>query len=458
MDDSLEHPTAALQSTNHDEDDRGSSSDEEGALDWSKLPAFKSAPTIDRPIIPKRGEKEYEPIGGPSSASPNTGSNLQKHTLERARNAMYTTLKAERGISTKSLSYGLWFPQTRHAEVVLARGTLFSAVGYSNHPRRSPDVTLDCGGRAKDEKGKTKRTELLPEEALYLVERGSMYCWRVDNLDDATKLDAWGPTPRVDIALDDMPGAPMSVQQAFADMIGSGDGELTLEKYQVYAYLKRLGYVVIRAEKPRDVALYPLAAKPATPARPRAFRKLRIIPAGHNTPLQVHRPTTSSSYKPFYHVYKPSTAFKKSAPPPPDFCIVVINARTTPLPSLLEMSDLFGELPVVPVQPPRSRKGLPANNAMARQMQNPSTGAAKPVGPKSTSLPSLPLLSRIRSYLLHPFTTLSPTGKKPPNPPGPNPFVALKAGRKNFIVAAVDNGSISFIRFSEGCFEDWPMQ
>jgi len=62
-----------------------------------------------------------------------------------------------------------------------------------------------------------KRLELLPEEAIYLVERGSLLCWK----DIQTDLSDLG----------DVEGAPMSVQQAFAEMIDKEN--LTLEKYQV---------------------------------------------------------------------------------------------------------------------------------------------------------------------------------------------------------------------------------
>lgn len=65
-----------------------------------------------------------------------------------------------------------------------------------------------------------KRIELLPEEALYLVERGTLFCTKES---DELKSNIPG--------MDDVEGSPMSVQQAFAEMIGS-EG-LTLEKYQV---------------------------------------------------------------------------------------------------------------------------------------------------------------------------------------------------------------------------------
>ena len=65
---------------------------------------------------------------------------------------------------------------------------------------------------------KVKVSELLPEEALYLIERGSMLCY--------THL----PEDVVSGG-DELNGAPMTVQQAFALMIGRE--ELSLEKYQV---------------------------------------------------------------------------------------------------------------------------------------------------------------------------------------------------------------------------------
>ena len=111
-----------------------------------------------------------------------------------------------------------------------------------------------------------KRLELLPEEAIYLVERGSMLCWNASptghNMPELTAAIYGGP----------IPGIPMSVQQVYTEMIGR-DG-LTAEKLQVlpfatffrqfptdivfgqvYTYLKRLGYVVMRTE-PLD-AYYP---------------------------------------------------------------------------------------------------------------------------------------------------------------------------------------------------------
>ena len=45
-----------------------------------------------RPVIPKRGEKDFEPTQG-------GGSGLQRHNLEGARSAMFDALRSTRTIS-----------------------------------------------------------------------------------------------------------------------------------------------------------------------------------------------------------------------------------------------------------------------------------------------------------------------------------------------------------------------
>jgi len=65
-----------------------------------------------------------------------------------------------------------------------------------------------------------KRLELLPEEAIYLIERSALFCWK--EMDSSL-----GQVP----GLDEVYGSPMSVQQAYSEMLGTED--TTLEKYQV---------------------------------------------------------------------------------------------------------------------------------------------------------------------------------------------------------------------------------
>jgi len=114
---------------------------------------------------------------------------------------------------SKAISYATWHPDLARTHVTLARGVHFSTMGHS-----APRPTTGGGdeGLAKMQ----KRLELLPEEAIYLIERGSLFCWKQTDLE-------LGQVP----GLNDIGGSPMTVQQAFSEMLGKGD--LTMEKFQV---------------------------------------------------------------------------------------------------------------------------------------------------------------------------------------------------------------------------------
>ena len=113
-------------------------------------------------------------------------------------------------ICSKVVSYASWYPDLARTHVTVARGVHFSNMGHSA-PR-----PVEENGMQKVQ----KRLELLPEEAIYLIERGSLFCWKQTNLN-------LGQVP----GLSDVNGSPMSVQQAYTEMIGR-EG-LTLEKFQV---------------------------------------------------------------------------------------------------------------------------------------------------------------------------------------------------------------------------------
>lgn len=85
------------------------------------------------------------------------------------------------------------------------------------------------------------------------------------------------------------------------------------------------------------------------------YKKLALIPwydpasAPQRDPLDTDAP-----FRVAFHVYKPNTPIKKTAPPPPDFRIAVINAReTTSFPTLAQLGAL---LESTPLDPPRGEK------------------------------------------------------------------------------------------------------
>ncbi|KAI0335748.1 hypothetical protein GY45DRAFT_1316455 [Cubamyces sp. BRFM 1775] len=467
MDDNLETPFAAPKPDvpQEREEDEQSSGDEDQGPDWTKIPGLNVA----RPVIPKRGEKDFEPIA-------QGGSGLQRHVLDRSRSAMLESLKATRTISHKSVSHAIWHPELARAHVTVARGIHFTTMGHS--VARPVPVAEDEGAKKMQ-----KRLELLPEEALYLVERGAMYCWKPT--DEPIQHTAH---------LDDMEGVPMTVQQAFAEMVGTED--LTLEKYQVYAYLKRLGYVVTRAKPPSsDYPVPPPFARKAQTStsilarlygamtsllarltrifspsfdwwRPircsrwlhhnmsssSLYKSLRFLPSGHSVPLHIQQAPEKppSPYEIFFHLYKPSTPFKKTAPPPPDFSVVVVNARTSPMPTISELTDLFGQLPELPPPAPRKRVSF------AQQKLAAASAASSIPQAKAPAQAEQALSTRAMAWLWPPswFGTAqkSEVQKRPPNP-----FPSLKTGNKIVVIAAVDAGTISFFRFGQGVFTEWPM-
>ncbi|KAH8104966.1 tRNA-splicing endonuclease subunit sen54 N-term-domain-containing protein [Phellopilus nigrolimitatus] len=502
MDDILEQPTPTVPTSvvNDPENDSAESSDEDdGAPDWTRLSALASASaranSANRPVIPKRGEKEFEPVGGVSgSGARGTGTDLQQHKLERVRAAMFSALDVERRVSSKVVSYAVWKPDIARACVLSARGNHLLSMGH-NVPRDVCSEGLAEPGEVKEgaqkEKKVEKVVELLPEEALYLVERGSMFCWaQVDGM-------------RHD-RCEDLEGTPMTVQQAYMDMIGRED--LTLERYQVFAYLKRLGYTVTRARPPDAFYTipppFPKASSTKTSAgvlarlaelfiapfrtvfgssstkidwwRPlgtggllhrflsysSVFSTLRFIPSGYKLPMSqpsdssIDSPPlqTSSPYEVFFNLYKPATSYRKTAPPPPDYSLIVVNGRTTPMPTLHELSRLFDELPELPLPGPRKRppQAQPALNKDSKA----ETGQIPLIQPS----PPLSVFQRILQLLRSLFHRRNDMDKDPPpRPRRPNPFQVLKTGKKMIVIAAVDAGMISFFRFGQGSFDEWPM-
>ncbi|KZT40786.1 hypothetical protein SISSUDRAFT_1126978 [Sistotremastrum suecicum HHB10207 ss-3] len=549
-------------------------------------------------VIPKRGEKDFEPKTKPSNplddaedsrsrSGPSTGSGLQNHALERARRAMFSALNGTRGTSSKNISYGIWHPHLNRVEVIQAKGILWNAMGHSAPIRTclcSEEYSLDdlkaSRSQAVEETRGKKRTELLPEEALYLMERGSMICFKhspspslhlapststptlmpfaissLPSADAPPLINSASSSFSFDPLGNEPPGAPMTVQHAWGEMIGSES--LTLEKYQVYSYLRRLGYVVTRHRKPSSSPWYPIpeigdaqSTAKAAPASSRGLRasvatlvsspfwwlwglfesmwydpwrplrgkwrwihtypsllsSLRALPSASSRPLTSspipppastiptsvskrmagsnqasHPPApTVSPYEIFYSLYKPSTSFRKSAPPPPDFYLVVVDARTTSIPSLFDLERLWSQIPETRLQASISRKMMAAKREDARKekiaLRQRQSAAMKKGATKVDDEKAefdgedrdneggrSGLLAWFRSVFVRGRNGEEETkdkmkdGKDLLQPRPPHPFAVLKAGRKLVVIAVVDSGNIGFYRFSEGVFDEMPM-
>ena len=120
------------------------------------------------------------------------------------------------------------------------------------------------------------------------------------------------------------------------------------------------------------------------------------------------------------------------------------------MPTLQELTDLFDVLPEVPLPPPRQRRQLPG-------ALNTTTAALKPVQPPIPEISSqIVQPTLIRRFFPWIFSAAPPANLSAPKRK-PNPFVALKTGKKIIVLAVVDASSTSFFRFGQGEFTEWPM-
>ncbi|TVY26158.1 putative tRNA-splicing endonuclease subunit tsp-5 [Lachnellula hyalina] len=355
---------------------------------------FLAALTSKSGQLPKRGEKDFEPHG----------TKHQDGVLESSRQAMHDALSYTRFHNPKNHNRGFYYGEGSlqrdeilgeewrkgldddHVVVVeSARGTHFRSMGAMNLGQRHGALWL------------------LPEEALYLVERGNLDLWwptrssfngmieedeegvpKKTNHDDASEVDE---------------GAPMSLQAAFALLLGNDTekGKVSQDRYTVYTNLKRNGYVVLRAPdwdptKPGKAhsfqAVEPLESSPSIfswlfgrlfsepeveylpygplvkPGMYRSYnsiyRQIAVIPRHKPLPTPED-PATSSPvddpYRVIFHLWKPIRVpnFTKSNPGVPDFRVAIVNARTTFVPSLSQVTSL---LESTPWDPPKPGQGI----------------------------------------------------------------------------------------------------
>ncbi|KAG8527672.1 uncharacterized protein KY384_007825 [Bacidia gigantensis] len=328
----------ALNATNFDLDNVDESDETQ---DFRFLSALSQVG--DATPIPKRGEKDFEQHGTRS----------QENALDASRQAMDDALSHTRLHKSTCLT-GYIDSEKDSCMIKQPRGSMLATIG-----------TADSRGHL----------HLLPEECLYLVERGSLNLqWQSEDLADI----------------------PLSLQAAYAYLIGSQG--LTLERYIVYTSLKRSGYILQRTptwylkDYNKGSTSQPPTKLP--PSRATLFSRLyaflfdaRSDPEPHLPRGPLIQPGLYRSYapiygqlvliprhdpyaplspgfpplkhrepiRPTYNVWKPSTHFRKTAPPPPDYQICVLNARDDSFPTLEQLDDLMRCMPYDP--PPSHMKG-----------------------------------------------------------------------------------------------------
>ncbi|XP_077411592.1 tRNA-splicing endonuclease subunit Sen54 isoform X2 [Vanacampus margaritifer] len=145
--------------------------------------------------IPVRGQKDFYP----------DDSEEQRERLEQSLSEHWSLVSEER-VERLNLVKGVWIPSEHIVELKSPAGKFWQTMGFS------------AGGKQY----------LLPEEALYLMECGNVQVFYQD--------------------------LPLSIQDGFECFLSSDT--VSLQQYQVFGHLKRLGYVVHRFDASSEPSSY----------------------------------------------------------------------------------------------------------------------------------------------------------------------------------------------------------
>lgn len=452
----------------------GDSDDEEDMPDYRVLSVLSSkhltaggmSADAPAPSIPKRGEKDFEP----------TGFGGQTKVLEQSRHALFTTISLPRAHSSKTLCTATWDPHFQRAFVHVQRGQSCTHIGVSQRRLLETGKNQTC-------------LELFPEETIYLIERGALDC-------------RWTLTPGAVPSADAFPTCiPITISQAFSHLMGQ-DG-CTIARYQIYAYLKRLGYIVQRASLVDELR----ASAPSKLLRQRKrvlvgfllgwwractriffmiyhflrycirklctrqrgllgisttdsfdtiFETLQIVAT--DEPKAPLKHVQDESLQPFFYAWRPASHFKRTHPPPPEFRICVLETHQHPMLNGRDFDTLFSHIPIPsPTDPQDDDKELAEIRAQNRRAYGKQRTAR--VAPATTRNPSRlrSLISRL-TWILHVlqrFVSKWGIYCVKVKQTRTNVYIPLKAGRRSVVVAIVDQGTMSLLRFGEAQFNEW---
>jgi len=352
----------------------------------------------------RRGEKDFE----------SHGTRAQESVLEASRTAMHDVLSYTRQHQPRSVMRGWYFPDRwadmPHESEQGEKGVCDQPLKYRGSRQglfaRERVVALESDkstmlssmGRVVTSAEKLSpgwlKTWLLPEEALFLVERGTLNLWwPARGIEDIFPADdGLGASRSESAKLEPWElGVPLSLQAAYALFIGrDGErGKISLEKYQVYANLRRTGYKVLRAtpmpslsppqptqtlwqwllsitqKMPGTFTLQRISYPPYGPlVRPGLYRsylpifeQLALVQRHKPAPLPPSEiPEPQNPFKIYFHVWKSTSSFSKARPQAPDLQFAVVDARDSSVPTLEQLDTLLLSTPWDPL-PPRNEEG-----------------------------------------------------------------------------------------------------
>ena len=303
--------------------------DEDQLQDWTTVLGGKA--------LPKRGEKEFGP----------DGTDTQLNNLSLARNAMYRALETPRGHYIKHKLEAIWMPDRQMAIITAAKGGYFKDLGRQTSFGNRQVIWLNG------------------LEATYLVERGSMTIYLNDG-----QVDKYLSGQADSIDFGNL--FALSLQHLYSVALTEPE---SLDKYLVYSYLKRHGYLIQefrclttpQAEQVRQleknqlwgpsssyVKSFLLGTHLFGTYRPLSFqskhifsyllvyRALNFIPATNS--YESLKTPSESDYAIHFNVWKPQPNFSKKNPPLPDFHVSVINTKHKLFPSLKDIQHLHNTL------------------------------------------------------------------------------------------------------------------
>ncbi|WWD22493.1 hypothetical protein CI109_106986 [Kwoniella shandongensis] len=414
-------------------------------------------------IIPKRGEKDFEPL--------QETVNLQDMMLQKSREALFSALLGVRGGHSKSISHAILTPSRPFPRVLIVHGHHFDSMGMTVRYPPPP------GSKGKGKTG----IELLPEEALYLLERGSLQIWLGREPEtEAEEEDGVGEWCEEEYGV--RGAVEMSAMEGFGAFIGR-EG-LSWERYQFipeyflapttmptedltingwYRYtskwlseffrgvwtnisgtLSKIGSVGLNLRLQKKKGSLLDGWRGATyPGHDQALPS-RLLPP---TTKSIYDPLVVNPYLPFFHIWKPATPWSKRVwdkgdgeslqKQRPDYFAAIVEARSTPIPTIDQLTQVFDMLPDEP-KGPIKRVG-PQYERQAK---------ARP--PRVQNKPPQEKVSRIRSWLssFGLIATATPTV-------APNFNIgAVRNGDRAFIVAVNDSGNAGWVRFGRTGFAE----
>ncbi|KAI5967830.1 SEN54 [Candida pseudojiufengensis] len=279
--------------------------------DWKQFTSSKQ--NISSVSIPKRGEKEFEP----------DGTAVQLTSLQESQNAMFAALSQDRGHHYSKRLIGVWCSKIHQCVIINVKGNYFKDMG----------------------KGKDNFIYLNSIETMYLAERGSLVVFLSNDKFEKLILDNDIKNLKEYNIENELWGLDLEYLYCLT--------EIDVAKYQIYAYLKRLGYLLMEVEtnhiqkeiqivnKPKqnsklDVSYWLLPRKWGILPYPNLhtshfasknyFNYTNIAESISLNNQLITPQQPENEFNITFNVWRPTPQFSKKNPPYPDYQVCVVDS------------------------------------------------------------------------------------------------------------------------------------